>query len=52
MEIVKKALQRYLDGLITLKEFNFLLDRKGIRGAIKDQGFIGYDYNRQEWITI
>lgn len=53
METVKKRLQQYLTGVITLEEFRTLIDKAGIRGAIRNNnGFIGYDYNKQEWIEF
>ena len=52
---MKRAVQRIIkarqSGLITESEAQQNLDCYSVRGAFRDdQSFIGYDYNRQEWI--
>ena len=48
---MEKLLAQYNAGIISLDEFNAILNSRGIRGTVRDNGsFIGYDYDNQEWI--
>jgi len=45
-------IDQYLNGLRTENEFRTKLDKVGVRGAIGQKRFTGYDYNNQKWIEI
>ena len=59
MDIIKEKLEQFKAGIITHNEFYSTLEDAHIHGALRDTfcnpdrtGFIGYNYDNQEWIDI
>jgi len=44
------AISFYHDGLLTLREAITRLDDLKVRGEFNETGFVGYDYQTQQWI--
>ena len=50
-QAVKRIIEAHQFGLITESDARNNLDCHNVRGSFRDDlSFVGYDYNRQEWI--